>query len=252
MQAVLYVAHGSRVKAGVDEAIHFIESVQPHINVDIQEICFLELAEPSIQEGVAACVAKGATAIAVIPILLLTANHAKQDIPLEINEAKKTYPDVAFTFGKPFGVHDKLISSLHDRVQQKSSTQNKEIDVLLIGRGSSDKSVQIDLQEIADALKQHYQFANVDSCFLYGNGPSFESALQRLSEQRENPVYIVPYLLFTGLLKIGIHEKIMQKGFKEDEVVLCECLGYDKNISEVLIERVHEALYSNSGSVSNG
>ncbi|RHW33258.1 sirohydrochlorin chelatase [Lysinibacillus yapensis] len=252
MQAVLYVAHGSRVKAGVEEAISFVESVKPHIAVEIQEICFLELAQPSILEGVAACVSKGATNIAVIPILLLTANHAKQDIPLEIDQAKELYPNVAFTFGKPFGLHEKLISSLHDRVEQKSSMLNKEMDVLLIGRGSSDPAVQTDFQEIADALKQQYQFANVDICFLYGNGPSFDKTLNQLSEHQRNPVYIVPYLLFTGLLKNGIKQKIALQGFSEKEAVLCDCLGYDPNVRDVLRERVEETLYSNTGSVSNG
>ena len=40
MQAVLYVAHGSRIKAGVEEAIQFIKSSQAMIDVPIQEICF--------------------------------------------------------------------------------------------------------------------------------------------------------------------------------------------------------------------
>ena len=252
MQAVLYVAHGSRVKAGVEEARQFIETVKPQIDADIQEICFLELAAPSIVEGVSACVAKGATNIAIIPILLLTANHAKQDIPLEIDKAKELYPNVSFTFGKPFGIHEKLITSLHERVQQKSTKQNEEIDVLLIGRGSSDESVQYDFQQIADNLKRKYQYAKVDICFLYGKGPSFENALEQLQNNLEKPVYVVPYILFTGLLKIGIQKKMASLGFSEDEVVLCECLGYDENVRQVLIERVNETLYSYREGVPNG
>lgn len=252
MQAVLYVAHGSRVKAGVEEARQFIESVKPQIDVDIQEICFLELADPSIVEGVSACVAKGATDIAIIPILLLTANHAKQDIPLELDKAKELYPDVSFTLGKPFGIHEKLINSLHERVQQKSTKQNEEIDVLLIGRGSSDESVQYDFQQIADNLKGKYHYAKVDICFLYGKGPSFENALEHLQNNRKNPVYVVPYILFTGLLKIGIQKKMAQLGFNDDEAVLCECLGYDDNVRQVLIERVKETLYTYREGVPNG
>ncbi|QCR33309.1 sirohydrochlorin chelatase [Lysinibacillus sp. SGAir0095] len=252
MQAVLYVAHGSRVKAGVEEARQFIETVKPQIDVEIQEICFLELAEPSIVEGVSACIAKGATEIAIIPILLLTANHAKQDIPLEIDKAKELYPNVSFTFGKTFGIQEKLIDSLQERVRQKSTKHNEEMDVLLIGRGSSDESVQIDFQQIADHLKRKYNYAKVDICFLYGKGPSFENTLKQLQNNRENPVYVVPYILFTGLLKIGIQKKMASLGFSDSEVVLCECLGYDDNVRQVLIERVQETLYSYRESVPNG
>lgn len=243
MQAVLYVAHGSRVKAGIEEAVQFIETVKPHINVDIQEICFLELAEPSILNGVKACVSKGATNIAVIPILLLTANHAKQDIPLEINKAKEIYPSISFAFGKPFGVHEKLVDSLHNRVLEQNIKKSEEVDILLIGRGSSDLSVQTDFQKIASHLKRKYDYANVDMCFLYGSGPSFEEKLTKLNEG-ENPIYIIPYLLFTGLLKLGIQKRIAQQGVSKEQVVLCECLGYDNNVREVLIERVEETLYS--------
>lgn len=252
MQAVLYVAHGSRVKAGIDEAIEFIETVKPKINIAIQEICFLELATPSIVEGVEACVAKGATHIAVVPILLLTANHAKQDIPIEINKAKERYPDITFTFGRPFGIHEKLIESLHERVLEKGAKNSREIDILLIGRGSSDPSVELDLRLIADTLQSRYHYSKVDVCFLYGKGPSFEKTLEQLKKERHKPVYIVPYLLFTGLLKIGIQNKIEQQGYLANQVVLCDCLGYDENVQQVLIERVKETIYSYRESVSNG
>lgn len=244
MQAVLYVAHGSRVKAGLEEAIEFIETVKPMMDLPIQEICFLELAEPSILQGVAACVEKGATNIAVIPILLLSANHAKQDIPLEIEKAKTNYPFVSFSIGSPLGIHNKLIDSLHKRVVEADSTiQSEDVEVLLIGRGSSDNSVQQDLQQIADNLKAQYNYANVNICFLYGNGPSFDSVLQQLTvDKSDKRIFVIPYLLFTGLLKIGIQKKIVQQGIDKEKVVLCDCLGYDENVRDVLIERIKETV----------
>ena len=51
---------------------------------------------------------------------------------------------------------------------------------------------------------------------------------------------IVPYLLFTGLLKQSIQKKIEESQFSDSEVILCECLGYDKNIKQVLVQRVYE------------
>lgn len=88
MQAILYIAHGSRVKEGVEQAVNFLQGVQQEVTVPIQEICFLELATPTIAEGIASCIRKGATAIAVMPILLLAAQHAKHDIPKEMAKAQ--------------------------------------------------------------------------------------------------------------------------------------------------------------------
>jgi len=243
LQALLYVAHGSRVKEGNEEAIRFIESVKPYFNVEIQEHCFLELAEPSILKGIEQCVSKGASSIAVIPILLLSANHRKVDIPSEIEKAKKRYPSVTFTIGEPLGVHEKLIQSLHRRALEQGPVTPRETDILLVGRGSSDQSVQRDLGQIAELLQRTYDYAKVDTCFLYGNGPSFEEKLMTLCNSK-NRVLIIPYLLFTGLLKLSIQKRVAQQGFSE-QVVLCGCLGYDENVRQVLIERIKESLYSN-------
>lgn len=247
LQALLYVAHGSRVREGNREAVQFIESVKPFFDVDIQEHCFLELAEPSILKGVEKCVSKGATRIAVIPILLLSANHMKIDIPSEIEKAKTYFPFVDFTIGKPLGVHEKLIYSLHSRVMAQCPSPPGETDILLIGRGSSDPHVQKDLDQIAKLLQQTYHYAKVDTCFLYGNGPLFEEKLPTLCES-QNRVFIIPYLLFTGLLKLSIQKKVAKQGFSSRRVVLCDCLGYDENVRQVFIQRIEETLYSFAGS----
>ncbi|PTF55530.1 sirohydrochlorin chelatase, partial [Staphylococcus cohnii] len=73
MQGVLYVSHGSRVPEATQEAIEFITDVQQQVDISLQTICFLELAEPTIAEGVETLVKQGATTIAVIPVLLLSA-----------------------------------------------------------------------------------------------------------------------------------------------------------------------------------
>ena len=44
-------AHGSRIKEATEEAIAFIETVKEKVDVSLQEICFLELAEPTIHQG---------------------------------------------------------------------------------------------------------------------------------------------------------------------------------------------------------
>lgn len=243
MQAVLYVAHGSRMQAGVDEAIRFIERVKPDVPVSIQEICFLELAEPSISQGIENCIKRGATEIAVIPILLLSAHHAKVDIPLELEKAQLIYPQLKFTYGRPFGIHPNLVESIFNRVKEQHCQIPSDAEVLLIGRGSSDESVRRDLNEIAKRLQHDYEFSQVNTCFLYGKGPSFDQYLEQMKENVTSTVFIVPYLLFTGLLRKGIEKKIQQLDQQHiEQFVLCESLGYDENVRHVLLERVFETL----------
>lgn len=240
MQAVLYVAHGSRVKAGINEATAFLTAAMEKVNVGIQELCFLELAEPSILQGVENCVKRGATSIAVVPILLLSANHLKKDIPEELETVRRHFPEIELKLGKAFGIDDRLIASLEHRLQQTNQSY-EGANVLLIGRGSSDMAVLQDLGDIAKKLQVKAHLAEVNTCFLHGAGTSFEEALQQLSQQQER-VFVIPYLLFSGLLKSGIEKKIATLKLENDVVVLCDCLGYDANVQAVLIERVYETI----------
>jgi len=238
MQAILYIAHGSRVKEGVEQAIAFLKGVQVEIDIPIQEICFLELAVPTIAEGIDSCIKRGATAIAIMPILLLAAQHAKQDIPSEIERAKKQHPHVEFTYGEPLGVHELLIDTLHTRIlETKLPTNNAS--VLLIGRGSSDSAVKRDLAKIAARLRDKYAYISVDTCFLYGIGPTFEEWLQQKNNEVD-PVFIVPYLLFTGILRQSITKRLQE--YENRNITLCESLGYDHNVRKVLVERIVELL----------
>ena len=242
MQAILYIGHGTRLQKGVEEAIQFIEETKKFIQVPIQETAFLELVEPSIIEGVKKCIERGATDIAIIPILLLEAQHAKVDIPEEIDKARQLYPTVHFSIGKPLGVHENLIDEIYYRIKEQGKPISKNAEVLLIGRGSSDTSVVRSMNEIAQRLKQKYGFLKVSYCFLYGTGPSFETALHNLKLRQPKQTFIVPYLLFSGLLRNSIQKKIESLEIDAAQFVLCESLGYKENVRQVLLERINEVI----------
>lgn len=80
MKAILYICHGSRLKAAKEEAVAFITSCMNHVEASIQEICFLELASPTIDEGFRTCVKRGATEIIVIPVFLFSGRSCEKRI----------------------------------------------------------------------------------------------------------------------------------------------------------------------------
>lgn len=242
MQAILYVGHGTRLKKGVDEAIRFLEETKSQINIEIQEIAFLELVEPDIVAGVAKCVARGATAVAIVPILLLTAQHATEDIPQEVAKAKIQFPAVRFTIGQPLGIHEALIDTVFERVVEQQIPIDAQAELVVIGRGSSDPAVVRDMSIISERLQRKFHFQNVRACFLYGNGPSFESALTELKQSEIRQVFIVPYLLFSGLLSVGIEKQVKALDLEAKNIILCNSLGYNEKVRSVLIERVQEVL----------
>ncbi|WP_018934045.1 sirohydrochlorin chelatase [Gracilibacillus lacisalsi] len=240
MEAVIYICHGSRLEEAKQESFALIDKVKKNISARIQETCFLELQEPDLTETVRKVVDQGATKVVIMPILLLTAGHAKKDIPDLIAKEKHRFPEVEFVYGRAIEVEPKMVDTLVDRI--KACTDNlEEIDILLVGRGSSDVSAVKDTERIVSMLRSHFPQNQIEKCFLAASQPKFEPFLLDKVKQGKS-VLVLPYLLFTGLLDKGIKEHIESLDLKKGQkVLLADYLGHHPNVVEVLVERVAEA-----------
>ncbi|WP_338447799.1 sirohydrochlorin chelatase [Niallia oryzisoli] len=243
MNAIIYICHGSRVKQAVDEAVGFIHKVMQKVDSPIQEIGFLELAEPSIAESFERCVKQGATTIIVVPILLLTAAHAKEDIPEELANLQARFPNIKVKLGSPIGVHNKMIDILMERIADTSVPVKENAMVLLVGRGSSDPDVKRDLTMIGKLLEQKSVMKRVEVCFLSAAEPSFEQGIERTKLIEAEQVFVIPYLFFTGILMKKIEKIISKKNMGQGpKYILCEYLGYHPIIEDILYEQIKELL----------
>lgn len=214
MQAILYVAHGTRVKEGEQQAIDFINKVKHKIPVAIQETAFLELSTPSVEQGIESCVQRGATDIIIMPLLLFAAQHAKSDIPDILQRISQQYPKINFKLGTPIGITRTMIEAV---VEQLASVRFPEkAQIILVGRGSSDLDIQRDFAEIASRVKLRTALRNIEIAFLYGAGPQLKDVIEQ-SKEREEPLILVPYLLFTGLLMKGLNH-IQEQELREVEI----------------------------------
>jgi len=240
MQGVLYVSHGSRVKEATDEAKTFIHSVMEQVDAELQEICFLELAEPTVEQGITALVNKGAASIAVIPVLLLGAGHYYQDIPQEVRRVREQHPAISFTYGEPLGVQDRFTEVLQERMSEASSEVNLDAKILLVGRGSRHPETKRDIQTIGKKL-QIKTGLPVNVCFLAATKPDFEAGLKAALNSKQAQIIIVPYLWFTGILMRDIEQKIAELE-TDKEVLLSRQLGGHMLMKKALSERVYEAM----------
>ena len=116
MKAILIIDHGS-VRA---EANHMLECVANLVQAMaggevLVRFAHMELAEPLIPEGFAACVAAGATEVVAFPYMLSPGKHSTRDIPRMVAEAAAAFPHVSYTVTPAFGVHDKLAEVILER-----------------------------------------------------------------------------------------------------------------------------------------
>jgi sirohydrochlorin ferrochelatase len=114
--AILMMAHGSRIAEANDAAREVAAMVKEMTDFEIIEVSFRELHNPNIQSGIDACVARGAERILLMPYFLFMGAHVQHDLPEEIAEAKKRYPDLVMEMGGHLGAHRKLAEIEAERI----------------------------------------------------------------------------------------------------------------------------------------
>ncbi len=114
-QALLLVDHGSR-RSEANQMLEGVADMLRHKRPGlIVHIAHMELAEPTITQGVQACVQDGATSIVIHPYMLSPGRHATQDIPKLVKEAAQAFPELKVTITEPLGLHDKLADIVLER-----------------------------------------------------------------------------------------------------------------------------------------
>lgn len=116
LPAFLLVAHGSRRQASNEEIKALTEKLSKRLNRHFSFIsyAFLELAKPSIPDGVEACAASGADKVFILPYFLSEGVHVAKDIPTQIKEKKRQYPHIKIDIGDYFGRSEKVVAALLD------------------------------------------------------------------------------------------------------------------------------------------
>ncbi|WP_079530448.1 sirohydrochlorin chelatase [Halobacillus hunanensis] len=246
METVLYVSHGSRVEKARKEAVSFIQSVQYRVDIPLQEICFLELAKPDMGQGIENLIERGATKIAVIPVLLLSAGHYYKDIPKEISHAQLRYPHVDFVYGQTIGVQDRVVDVLVQRTRETKVVPHVDANILLVGRGSRHQETKESIEQIAWKLQRKMNAAKISVSYLAACSPSFEEGLQASLREGWSQTFVVPYLWFTGVLIRSMQEKINEIEQTDRQVVLCQYLGSHRAMVDALTDRVYETLHNES------
>ena len=109
MRAILLIDHGSRR----DEANEMLQCMAALVqrmagaSVVVRH-AHMELAEPSIEGGVRACIAAGATEIIAFPYMLSPGRHSTSDIPRLVAEAAMAHPDIRVHVTSAFGIESEL------------------------------------------------------------------------------------------------------------------------------------------------
>jgi sirohydrochlorin ferrochelatase len=111
MNALLIVAHGSRRSQSNDEVAALADTIREKCSEEypIVHAGFLELAEPSIPDGITNCINDGASHVTVLPYFLNSGRHVVEDVPEMLEQARSQHPDAEITLAQHLGASSMMI-----------------------------------------------------------------------------------------------------------------------------------------------
>ena len=124
MLAALLIAHGSRRPQANADLVRLAELVRAAGGFDLVETAYLELAQPDIPAGAAACLAAGATEVRMLPYFLSMGTHVADDLEAFRRDFETASPDVAFRLCPPLGLHPKIAEVVLERLGAAEQTSS--------------------------------------------------------------------------------------------------------------------------------
>ena len=111
-QAIILFAHGSR-DALWRRPIEAVANVMKQLSPDTQVACaYLELTEPDLPTTVAGLVQTGVNAIRIVPMFLGVGRHAREDLPLLLQDLIIQYPGVTFELSHAIGEEPEMTRAM--------------------------------------------------------------------------------------------------------------------------------------------
>ena len=114
MKAVVLFGHGSRDPAWrqpIEAVAGRMQAASPTLLV---RCAYLELTTPFLPETTAELVAAGVDSIRVVPMFLGVGRHAREDLPLIVEELRRQYAGIEFELAPAVGEDPRLLDLLAD------------------------------------------------------------------------------------------------------------------------------------------
>ncbi|MEY9990348.1 sirohydrochlorin cobaltochelatase [Streptomyces sp. V4I8] len=248
--ALLIAGHGTRDEAGAEAFREFVRQLgcrHPQLPVSGG---FLALSSPPLGEAVTELVGQGVRRFAAVPLMLVSAGHATDDIPAALAREKERNPGISYTYGRPLGPHPALLSVLERRLEEALGTQGRtpgdraEVTVLLVGRGSTDAGANAEVHRAARLLWEGRGYAGVETAFVSLAAPDVPSGLDRCVKLGARRIVVLPYFLFPGVLPERVRDQTegWAEAHPETEVRSADVIGPVPELLDLVMERYEEAV----------
>lgn len=238
------MGHGSPEAIATAQFFHLAERAASALPTVHWQPALLEHARPTIAEGIDLLVGQRAVQVAMVPLLLFAAGHAKRDLPAALAAAQVRHSHIRFAYGRVLGVDQAMAEACARLLPQPQA----DTAVLLVGRGSSDAEATADLSAVARLLQATGHHPWVSVAYLALAEPTVAQGLAQCVGQGIRRVILLPYLLFRGVLMDDLERLLLQWRALHPDVSFVLAgergLGAVPAVVDLAVTRAQEALDS--------
>jgi sirohydrochlorin cobaltochelatase len=244
--AVVLVGHGSRVeRSNIEFEKVAAEFSRRHPQYDVS-FAYVELVMPTLDQALRVA-AENHEVVVALPLFLFAAGHVKKDIPSMLEPVRQNFLNVKFILAQCLGADARLAKALDDRLLEKDSRiveEARDYTVVVIGRGSSDKSANLEFVKLLALLQEGREYAQVQATYIAVSKPQVPETLDLISKIPPKRLLVVPYLLFDGILVHRMNKLVEEFASKyiEIDTQMASYIGFHEAVYEVLEERLNKAL----------
>lgn len=239
----LIVGHGTRDTAGQAEFVQTARVLQVRAGSLPVAHAYLELVEPTIEQGLQSLVERGVQRVLVVPLLLFTAGHAQSDVPQAIAQAAKRLGIEIVGQTTSLELQSQLLalSRLRYSAALQGTSPSARTMLLMVGRGGSDQSALAAMQRYTATMADMLGVESA-TAFVALAKPTLPETLQELAARQPATVVVQPHLLFQGEVLATISRQVALQAERSPEIDwrLAAHLGPHPFLIEAIVARISE------------
>ncbi|MCL6503320.1 MAG: sirohydrochlorin chelatase [Pirellulales bacterium] len=227
-RGLLLVGHGTRDQRGQAEFSALAGAIAARIPGLPVQPAFLELLQPSVEEGLRRLADAQVRQVVVQPLLLIAAGHLKQDLPRAVQGAART---MHVELAPHLGSYPLVVRVSAERFLQAAGPSTaqaaRETLTILVGRGTSDPEGRAEFARFAHARQACCPTGGFEHCFVAAAEPSLHDTLWRAASTPYKRVVVQPHLLFRGEVWDSIAQQVdrLRDAVSHKEWLLAPHLG---------------------------
>jgi sirohydrochlorin ferrochelatase len=218
MKSLVAASHGTDNLGGANAISSLVKKVAESLPMVSVFEAFVDVQQPDVPTVLSVATDKGATEVVIVPLLLATGYHVRQDIADAAFAHASADANTQVLITPALGPDERMIEVLLRRLNEAGATaETAEGDLIVLAvAGSSDARAQAESELVKlmleDALSKRNGFATTaELAFLSAAEPKLKDLIPKLKFQHPRKrVVIATYLLadgyFAGLTKkVGAH-----------------------------------------------